>query len=331
MLVRQLHINASKEGLVEQRLVFDVLNKTWFYPDLLHFAGLSREQQIDAIAKLNTEAYGGITDWQMATADQTNAMKESLASMAPQENRIPWDFSHLKLDDKLTPDFNSDARTVGSPRLAWPVHAEDFFVPTEGKDYILFKTIPALVFNGRVDAKPCWRRNPDGTTTWSKGEADDHWMQIQLAQPGVKDTMLYNEDVHFLDDSAKVHEYLVPGVDYLGEVGAWVASTQRPEILHIAVSVDVLGNGTTRVLFLGSPWMNVNQINPHQCQLTTSQGSHKPSDFSVINDNGGGHEMLELVFESGKLDKDNDSWLLSGFFKAEYGGTSFRAAEYNKS
>lgn len=203
------------------KVVYDETNGTYWYPHLPNMIQMTKAQQQDYIDQLNTDAYGGVTDWHFANYDQMMGLRESLAGMAP--NLIEYEFPG-------TPP--GTPRTVSSPFLAYPIHPDQLFTPTAVITIPFFggvwETMPIQVFNGRVDDGWAWRR--DGWTDppdvdWRYGEADDHFMVHSLMTTGDPyATMMFNADVHYLPDDATYN-------DMVGDVGAWVVSETGPPIL----------------------------------------------------------------------------------------------------
>ena len=321
-LVRQSNVSDSGGEQVEQHLVYDVTNKTWWYPDLMALSKMTRKEQNQAIDKLNAEKYGNISEWHLASWEQMTEMKYSLADMAKVKNRLPWDFSNLGLSNPLVPDRTLDDRTLSSPKLAWEVEPQHFFTPTQNPGFKLFGKIPALTFNGRTDTGYGWRRNNDGSVTWSKGEADDHWMVLELAHPGQFDTMLFNDDLHYLADDAKEHGFVVPGLTDLGQVGAWVASQTRPEELRVKVIADEgLVEKEIPIVIPGREWFDVIQINLNSVKLAScSMKSHKIKDVN----NDGINDLALAISNTGSCLKQ-EPVMLTGFLKEKYGSVAIRS------
>jgi hypothetical protein len=207
------------------RVVYDDLNDLYWYPYLTDFSGMTRAQQEAAI---DTLEYAGSRDWRMATYEDTTLLKVSLAENAA--NNIEWNFAHLALPDPIVPDDPANERTLGSPYLAWPLDATEFFTPTITEPIMVFG-VPAIFFNGRYDG-PGWV-NPgvvgepviwDTTNTGS-----DHWASWNLATPDAPDgkylTMVYNYDGHLVADDAL--NYNLMGMGNIG-LGAWAVSETAP-------------------------------------------------------------------------------------------------------
>jgi hypothetical protein len=198
-----------------EKVVYEVINSQFWYPYLTDMVNMTRAEQQAFINQLNTDAYGGITDWHFASWHQTTGLKFSLARMAT-DTVLPWDFG-APLEPQL------EDRTVSSPYLAWEVYSDEFFTFTG------FREAPSYsggsdcrVYNGRTaDNAWGWRRNEDRSVTWEQGDADDHWMAHSLAT-GMDDdfaTMMFNKDQHYLADDERDPES-----------GAWVVSETGPQL-----------------------------------------------------------------------------------------------------
>jgi len=196
-----------------QRVVYDCTNGWYWYPRLTDSVGMTRAGQEGFIVGLNAADYGGITSWQMANYDQLMGLRSSLAGMA---------CNHIEYEFPWAPP--GTPRTVSSPYLAWPVHPEQFFTPTNVATMPFFGDM--RFFNGRISG---WAFRNDGIpggvpdVDWRYGEADDHFVTHSLMTPGDPfATMMYNLDAHYLPDDATYH------AGSIGDVGAWIVSTSQP-------------------------------------------------------------------------------------------------------
>ena len=115
----------------------------------------------------------------------------------------------------------------------------------------------------------------------------------------------------------------MPGIDELGQVGAWVASENRPEELITKVSIVDQEDNELKVLIPGREWFNVIQINAHQTMLSTKFGYCTMKRYTIKDVNGDDINDLALVLETACLE-DGGPRLLFGFLKERYGGVSFR-------
>jgi hypothetical protein len=198
------------------RVVYDATNNLYWYPFLTDTLDMTRVQQEDFIDDMNTAGYGGISAWQMATYDQVQALKDSLADMGTTRIEYEWPW---------TPP--GSPRHIGSPFLAWPVQVDQFFTPTAQANLPsqVFEGALAQTFNGRTAG---WGWRNDGTpgqpgdVGWRYAEADDHFGVLGYMTPGEFATMVFNYDQHYLPDDATVS--LAVG----GPVGTWIISEKKP-------------------------------------------------------------------------------------------------------
>jgi hypothetical protein len=215
-----------------QRVVFDYTNNLYWYPFLTDTLDMTRAQQEDFITGLNVAGYGGISSWQMATSEQTWALKESLADMGTRiEYTWPW----------VPP---GTPRDPGSPFLAWCIPVEKYFTPTSIATQPLLPGMPLIldgldmqVFNGRTTGE-WWRADvPTTPAYWADGEADDHFVTTEFMTPGHYGTMTFNVDVHLLADDATTR------TEFPGPFGAWIVSETRPVPAPGALLLGGIGAG----------------------------------------------------------------------------------------
>ncbi len=321
-LMRQSHVADCAAGEQEHRLVFDVKNGTWWYPDLMAMSKMTRDEQNAAISTLNSKRYGNISEWRMASPRQVSGMKYSLADMATEQQQLPWDFSHLDKPNPLMPDPTLDDRTLASPKLAWNVEPQKFFTPTQRPGFKLFGKVGALAFNGRTNEDYWWRRNNDGGLTWSKGEADDHWMVLAIEKSQEFRFMVFNDDLHYVADDAKWHGFAVPGLTELGNIGAWIASTNRPEALGVMIQYGGNAEGDAHsVWILGREWFDVDQVNAHSVKV-----DHCLTQIHTKKDvNSDGIADLGFVVTDKNSCLAKGGSVLTGLLKDKYGPVAIRS------
>ena len=196
-----------------ERVVYDGTNNLYWYPYLTDTLGMTRAGQEGFIAGISAASYGGINSWQMATSEQTQDLKDSLAGMGTvSEHEWPW-----------TPP--GSPRHMGSPFLARCVQVDEFFTPTSvmtqplsNLPMLILDGLPMQVFNGRTTGE-WWRTDVPATPyTWEDGEADDHFVTSAYMTPGKFATMTYNYDAHYLPDDATGRD------SFPGPVGTWIVS-----------------------------------------------------------------------------------------------------------
>lgn len=203
-----------------ERVVYDYTNDSYWYPYLTNTVGMTRAEQNGYIAAMNTHEYGGRNDWQMATYEQVQDMKDSLAGMGTTiaEHEWPW-----------TPA--DTPRSVASPFLAWPVQVDKFFTPTwtvMDQDVLVPSMMPfpilgggpIMFFNGRLTGSTIRSDSPLEPPDWADGEADDHFVTTEFKTPGQFATMTWNYDTHYLPDDATTRD------GFPGPFGAWIVSGQ---------------------------------------------------------------------------------------------------------
>ena len=224
----------AKEGLGNlwidgQKVVYDYTNELCWYPYLPDTLYMSKDKQEGFIAGISAAEYGGITDWQMATWEQVQDMKDSLAAMGEMltEHAWPW----------VPPGSPRDP--MASPFLAWSVQVDEFFTPTAVISQPMFDMpmdilggYDVMFFNGRTVGWG-WRSNsPLEPPVWAEGEADDHFVTTEFKTPGKFATMTWNYDQHYLADDATTRD------GFPGDFGAWIVSTAKPTAAYLIVLDD---------------------------------------------------------------------------------------------
>lgn len=201
------------------RVVYDPYNGLYWYPVLTDTLDMTRAEQEEFIAALNEDGYADIYGWKMATSEQTQHLKDSLAAMGDTCAGHAWPW---------TPE--GAERDMGSPFLAWSVRPDQFFTPTS----IMEQPLPGVpgmilggetmqVFNGRTTG-PWWRTDvPTTPYAWQDGEADDHFVVTGYKTPGEFATMTFNYDVHYLADDATTRG------GFPGPFGVWIVSEDPPQ------------------------------------------------------------------------------------------------------
>jgi hypothetical protein len=235
------------------RVVYDPANDLYWYPFLTDTVNMTRAEQEEFIVGLNAEGYANIKSWQMATYDQVQVLKDSLAGMGTTRIEYEWPW---------TPP--GSPRQIGSPFLAWPVQVDQFFTPTAEANLPpqVFEGVPAQTYNGRTAG---WGWRNDGTpgqpddVDWRYGEADDHFGVLGYMTPGEFATMVFNYDQHYLPDDATVS--LAVG----GPVGAWIVSEKRPPLENQFYDGDrVVYDPTTNLYWYPSLTDTVNMTRAEQ-------------------------------------------------------------------
>ena len=214
-----------------QKVVYDYTNELCWYPYLTDTLDMSKDKQEGFIAGISAAEYGGITDWEMATWQQVQDMKDSLAGMGEMltEHAWPW----------VPPGAPRDE--WASPYLAWSVQVDEFFTPTS----VMSQPMPSMpmailgghdimFFNGRTKGWG-WRSNvPLQPPVYAEGEADDHFVTTEFKTPGKFATMTWNYDNHYLPDDATTRD------GFPGPFGAWIVSTAKPHLVYFMVLDDTV-------------------------------------------------------------------------------------------
>lgn len=226
----------AKEGLDNlwidgQKVVYDYTNELCWYPYLPDTLYMSKDKQEGFIAGISAAEYGGIANWEMATWEQVQDMKDSLAAMGKTltEHAWPW----------VPPGAPRDP--IASPFLAWSVQVDEFFTPTFVMSQPMFDMpmdilggYDVMFFNGRTTGWG-WRSNsPLEPPVWAEGEADDHFVTTEFKTPGKFATMTWNYDQHYLADDATTRD------GFPGDFGAWIVSTAKPHLVHFMVLDDMV-------------------------------------------------------------------------------------------
>ncbi len=233
----------------DHQVVYDCTNGTYWYPRLTASMGMTRAGQEGFIVGLNAAGYGGIKTWQMATWEQTTGLKYSLASMG--DTLLPTRFDILGQEDDMP-----ELRDYSSPYLAWEANSLEFFTPTGFIPYAGFAPPdvapligPLQVFNGRTAGWGMTNIGPGGfggEVIPMEGQAHDHWMAHSLMtsldpEPDFL-TMMFNEDQHYLLDSATSHPMI-------GGVGVWIVSDIAS--IHAVPAPGALLLGSMGVVVVG--------------------------------------------------------------------------------
>jgi hypothetical protein len=218
------------------RVVYDEMSDLYWYPYLTNTVGMSRAEQTGYIAAMNAHSYGGRNTWEMATWEQAQALKDSLAGMGTHLEEHTWPF--------VPP---TAPRGPGSPFLAWCVQVDKYFTPTStftqplgvlpGNATIL-DGLPMQVFNGRITGWG-WRTDAPATPpSWEFGMADDHFVTSAYMTPKSFATMTFNYDAHLLADDATNRGGIFPG-----PFGAWIVSDTQPIPAPGALLLGSMGVG----------------------------------------------------------------------------------------
>jgi hypothetical protein len=308
-----------------QRLVYDAMLETFFYPHINDMLDMTRAEQQAFIDQMNASKYGGICDWVFANYEQSDGMKLSFGLMA--DNFIEFEFPG-------TPP--GAPRTVSSPFLAWPVVPADYF-DISSIQFLppIFGDMPIPTLNGRIYSGWSVRRDgmdmslpPD--VAMRLGNADDHFVAHQLMTPGVDATITFNHDTHDILDDETTRE------GFPGPLGAWVASVKGPR--HLVVSVDVEPDnkfnffvfkeeGIHTVAILGKKYFDVaTMVNPASVTMNGMKVA-KVDDmpvYEVRDMNGDGIEDLVVMIAvtGDKYKPGRTVAVVKGKLKKLYGGLS---------
>lgn len=105
-------INRNIEG---NRIVFDDVNNTWWYPQITDFVSLTQSESQRKIDELNALVYGGFNNWQLASHAQVDSMALSFnkGNDILKGFELPWE----PFFDYFTPVFTStECFWGGGPR-----------------------------------------------------------------------------------------------------------------------------------------------------------------------------------------------------------------------
>jgi hypothetical protein len=303
-----------------QRLVYDSMLETFFYPHLNAMLDMTRAQHQEFIDKMNATKYGGISDWVFASYEQSDGMKWSFGLMA--DNLEEYSFGP------------PGPRTPSSPYLAWTVVPGDYFDITSVQMLPpIFGDLPVLTLNGRIYSGWSIRRDgmdmglpPD--VAMRLGNADDHFVATALRTTGVNGTITFNHDTHGILD----HETTRAG--FPGPLGAWVASVKGPRHLNVTVDVEpdnkfnyfvFKEEGIHTVAIMGKKFFDVaKMVDPASVtmnKMKVARIDNKPV-YEVRDMNGDGIDDLVLMIAvEGKFYKPGRTVaVVKGKLKKLYGG-----------
>jgi len=190
-----------------ERAVYDAFSGSYWYPYVTNTVNMTKAQQSSYIACLNARSFGNKQNWDCATYEQMNGLKDSLAAMImPVEHEQPWMSSEKPHKD-------------GPPFVAWSVP------------------------NGRMTEKT-WKTNvPGAAPAWQYGQADDDFTTSKDMALKKFTTMTGNYDLQYLPDDAtdRSDDFGKPVPPKL--IGTWIISGTRQIPAPGALVLASLGVG----------------------------------------------------------------------------------------